>query len=188
MNDVDLGYAFTLSPEQAVAYFRQKGFTFSWDWHDTWQQAQARGFTVAKALRLDVLQDIRGAVDKALAEGRTFEQFRKELTPLLQAKGWWGKALLGDGAGGAQVAQLGSPRRLQTIYQVNLQTAYMAGRYKSMMENAAARPYWMYSAVLDGRTRPAHRSLHGIIARYDSPFWRHFTRPTAGAAAAGCGR
>lgn len=177
MPDVDLAYLFGLPPEQAVAYLKKKGFAFSWDWEEVWQAAHAKAFTVAKAMRLDILQDIRDAVTRALAEGRTLRQFQQELTPLLQAKGWWGRPLLGDGAGGAVQVQLGSPRRLRTIYEVNLQTSYMVGRYQSMMENVTARPYWMYVAVLDSRTRPAHRALHGTIARYDSPFWNHFYPP-----------
>lgn len=177
MNKVDLTYACKLPPEKAVQYFRQKGYTFSWNWQDTLEGAHARAFTVAKALRLDILQDIRSAVDRSLAEGRTFEQFQRELMPVLKSKGWWGKALVGDGAGGAQVVQLGSPYRLKTIYQTNLQTSYMAGRWKALMENVAERPYFMYVAVLDSRTRPLHRALHGKVFRYDDPFWLYFWPP-----------
>lgn len=174
---VDLSYAFGLSPEQAVKYFESKGYTFSWNWRDTFQQAHTRAFTVAKALRGDVLEDLNWGVGRALREGRTLEQFQRDVMPLLQSKGWWGKVLIGDGEGGGQVVQLGSPYRLRTIYQTNLQTSYLAGRYQAMMANVANRPYWMYVAILDARTRPEHRALHGTIARYDSPFWRYFYPP-----------
>lgn len=177
MAEIDLAYAIGLPPEQAIAYFRAKGYQISWDWHTVRKEAHAKSFTVAKAMRTDILEDLRVAVDKALAEGRSFEQFRKELTPILQAKGWWGKhEMLGEGGELYQV-QLGSPRRLRTIYQTNLQTAYMAGRYQAMMENVKARPYWMYVAVLDSRTRPAHRALHGKVFRYDDPIWLYLYPP-----------
>jgi SPP1 gp7 family putative phage head morphogenesis protein len=173
----DLSYAIGLPPEKAIEYFTSKGYTFSWDWQDVWQEAHAKAFTVAKALRMDVLQDIREMVQKSLDEGITFARFKKELTPKLQAKGWWGKEkIIGDEEGG-KVVQLGSPRRLHTIYQTNLQTAYMAGRYAQQMENVADRPYWQYVAVLDSATRPAHRRLHGKVFPYDDPFWDAFYPP-----------
>ena len=177
MQTIDVANLFGREPEQVVEYLRQKGYTFSWRWQDTLQEAHARAFTVAKALRLDILQDIRGSLDRAIREGRTFEQFQRELTPTLQTKGWWGKVMVGDGAGGAEVVQLGSPRRLRTIYEVNLQTGYQAGRYKSQWEDRENRPYWMYVAILDSRTRPLHRALNGKVFRADDPFWHYFYPP-----------
>ncbi len=178
MAGIDLNYAFRLPPEQAVAYFRGKvDAPISWDWQDLWQEAHAKAFTVAKALRVDVLQDIRDAVDRALAEGQTLAEFRRDLEPRLKAKGWWGKVMVGDGAGGAQQVQLGSPWRLKTIYRTNIQTAYMAGRWQALMANIDDRPYLQYVAVLDSRTRPTHRALHGKVFRYDDPFWRYLYPP-----------
>lgn len=71
----------------------------------------------------------------------------------------------------------GTPRRLNTIYRVNTQAAYSAGRYQRLMDNVDNRPYWQYSAVGDNRTRPAHMALHGRIYRYDDPFWVTFYPP-----------
>jgi len=165
---VDLSFAIGLPPEDAIAYFKSKGYAFSWNWHDVWQDAHAKSFTVAKAMKLDLLQDIRGAVDKALANGTTLATFRDELEPLLKAKGWWGK----DAETGAQ---LGSAHRLENIFRTNLQSSYMAGRYKQQMENADDRPYWQYIAVMDSRTRPAHSALNGKVFRFDDVFWdTHF--------------
>lgn len=174
--DIDLLYAFSLPPEEAVKYFASKGYTFSWDWWEVWQEAHDKAFTVAKVMRMDILQDIRAMVQKAIEEGITFEQFRKELEPRLKAKGWWGKQLIGDESGGFTV-QLGSVWRLLTIYETNLQTAYMTGRYAAFMDNAAQRPYWQYVAVMDSRTRPEHAVLHGKVFRFDDPFWDVFYPP-----------
>jgi SPP1 gp7 family putative phage head morphogenesis protein len=178
----DLFYAIGLPPEKAIEFFKSKGYTFSWDWHDTWQEAHAKAFTVAKVMRMDILQDIRDMVQKSLDEGITFQQFRKELEPKLKAKGWWGRRMIMDehppispldkgGIKGGYEVQLGSPHRLKTIYQTNLQTAYNAGRWKEQMENVDNRPYLQYVAVMDSRTRPHHKILNGKVFRADDPFW-----------------
>lgn len=90
-DDVDLAYCMSLPPKEAVAYLASKGFAITWDWQGLWQESQAQAFTVAKVTRLDILQDIRDTVETALKEGKTLAWFTKELTPVLQAKGWWGK-------------------------------------------------------------------------------------------------
>ncbi|MDO9053832.1 MAG: phage minor head protein [Sulfurimicrobium sp.] len=169
---VDLSAVFGLPPEQAIEYFKAKGYAITWDWRELWQEAHANAFTVAKVMNTDILNDIRGALDDALNDGTTLRDFQKSLTPVLQAKGWWGKTEhVNTLTGEVSTAQLGSPRRLKTIYQTNLQTAYMAGRYKRMMENVGTHPYWQYVAVMDGRTRPTHRAMNGRVFRYDDPAW-----------------
>jgi SPP1 gp7 family putative phage head morphogenesis protein len=169
---LSLAAVFGLPPEKAIEYFQSKGYAITWSWQDLWQEAQAKAFTVAKVMNTDILNDIRGALDDELNNGTTFRDFEKKLTPILQAKGWWGKTEhVNTGTGEVTTAQLGSPRRLKTIYQTNLQTAYMAGRYKQMMESSDSHPYWQYVAVLDGRTRPTHRSMNGRVFRYDDELW-----------------
>lgn len=169
---VDLSAVFGLPPDKAIEYFQSKGYAITWNWRDLWQESQAKSFTVAKVLNTDILNDIRGALDDALNNGTTLHDFKKNLTPVLQAKGWWGKTEHTDTTTGeVSAAQLGSPRRLKTIYQTNLQTAYMAGRYRSMMESADSHPYWQYVAVLDRRTRPTHRAMNGRVFRYDDALW-----------------
>ncbi len=178
MTEVDLSYAVKLPPELAMEYFRGKGYQITFDWHEMLAEAHDVAFTVAKAMETDLLEDIRAAVAAALAEGQTLEEFRAGLTPLLKKKGWWGKReILDERTGEIREAQLGSPWRLRTIYQTNLQTAYMAGRQRAMEENTADRPWWLYVAVLDSRTRPAHRALNGSAFSHDDPFWKSHYPP-----------
>lgn len=177
MDKADLGFAFSLPPEQAIEYFRSKGYTITWGWEDLWQEAHARAFTVVGIMKLDVLQDIRGALDSALAKGTTLADFEKQIKPILQAKGWWGRDAQTDTGTGEMSGKGLEPWRLKTIYQTNLQTAYMAGRYKFQKDNAADRPFWQYVAVMDRRTRPAHAALNGRVFRYDDPFWQSFYPP-----------
>lgn len=175
--EIDLVHAIGLPPEKAIEYFQSKGYAITWSWRDLWQEAHAKAFTVAGVTKLDVLQDIRDALASALKEGKTLADFEKELTPLLQKKGWFGTNAQADKITGEMTGKGLTPRRLKTIYQTNMQTAYMSGRYKALMENAVDRPFWQYVAVMDSRTRPSHRSLNGRVFRYDDPFWQSFYPP-----------
>ncbi|MGA5655254.1 phage minor head protein [Rahnella contaminans] len=169
---VDLGVAASLPPKEAISYFESKGYKIGWNWYETLEAAHARAFTVAKCANLDVLNTLRESVDKALKSGMTEDQFVKELTPTLQKMGWWGKQTIVDSTGTAQTVQLGSPRRLATIYQTNTRTAYAAGRYAQQMNQAETFPYWQYVAVIDTRTRASHAELNLMTFRYDDPFWQ----------------
>lgn len=79
---------FNVPPADAVESFRAKGFHVGWDWRDTDAALHARSFTVAKAMRLDLLQDIRAALDKVIADGENFDGFVDRLEPTLRAKEW----------------------------------------------------------------------------------------------------
>lgn len=177
MPDVDLKFALGLPPEKAIKYFQDKGYKFSWDWHETWQEAHHKAFTVAKVMRADILQDIRNEMDKAISEGKGYKEFEKNLEPMLKAKGWWGKKTVMDENGFAKQVQLGSPHRLKLIYDTNKQIAFMQGRYQTQLDAAPLKPYWKYVTRDDSKVRLSHRTLHGKVFRFDDPFWDHFYPP-----------
>lgn len=173
----DLAYAIGLKPEEAIRYFEGKGYAIGFKWEDVWQEAHARAFTVAGVMKVDVLQDIRNALGKSVESGGTLAQFQKELMPVLERKGWLGRGHLVDDQTGEIQGKRLTPRRLETIFRTNMQSAYMAGRFATQLENVDERPWWEYVAVMDNRTRPAHRVLNGRVYRYDDPFWRTFYPP-----------
>ena len=127
--------------------------------------------------------DIRGAVDRAIAEGATLGGFQDELEPLLARRGWWGRApMLDPVTGETRIVQLGSPHRLRTIFETNLRTSYAAGRWERIQRVAEHLPYLRYVAVLDGRTREEHAAWHGTVALASDDFWRglYTILPTGG--------
>lgn len=161
-----------LPPVEALEYFRAKGLEESFAWQDVWQEEHARAFTVAKAMRRDILQDIRDAVATAMAQGLTVDQFKSALQPLLEAKGWWGRQPMADPlTGEIREVQLGSARRLDTIFEVNMRTAYQAGRWKRLQETKKAFPFLRYVTVQDDKVRPQHRAWHGVVRPIDDPWW-----------------
>ena len=171
---VDLSGNFDMPPQDAVRYFRGKGYRISRDWTDVWGGGHARNFTVAKVAQIDLLTDIRRSLDQALANGETFESWKARIIPTLVTKGWWGTVRDAKitGTGDAVVI---NPRRLKVIYDTNLRTARAAGQWARIQAAKATRPYLRYSAVMDRRTRPQHRAWHSTILPVDHPWWQtHF--------------
>ena len=140
-----------------------------------WHEEHATAFTVAKAMQLDVLSDLHGAVVDAMEKGQSFETFKKHIKPLLRQKGWWGKKEMTDPLTGETVkAQLGSDRRLQTIYRVNMRSAYQKGQYDRTMASDL-HPYLLYRIGPSVHHREEHQSWDGLILPKDDPFWdSHF--------------
>ncbi|MBR6421951.1 minor capsid protein [bacterium] len=171
-----LAELFGLTPQRALEFFQNKNNKEQKEWWSRiWQEQHEKAFTVAQTLKRDVLKEIRAEVQKAIENGTTLKEFQKNLKPALQKKGWWGK--VPDPDNPEKEVQLGSPRRLETIFNVNLRTAYQTGRYQAMTDNAENRPYWQYIAVDDDRTRAEHKQLNGKVFRYDDPFWDTFYPP-----------
>lgn len=159
-------------PKDALQYFRAKIATPGFDWRDIWRTEHASAFTVAKATQADVLGSIREALDKALAEGQTYRQFAANLTPTLQDLGWWGRQMMVDPVTGQAVdAQLGSPRRLKTIFRANLRTARAAGQWHRAQRTKEALPYLLYELGPSREHRAEHVAWHGTLLPVDHPFW-----------------
>ncbi len=117
------------------------------------EEEHAHAFTVATALQVDLLAEIRSALDTALAEGQTFAQFREALEPRLRQRGWWGTQQVTDPQTGEErVALLGSPSRLRLILNANVSTAYAAWQWARIERVQAARSY--LSALRHRRGRP----------------------------------
>lgn len=177
--------AFFLAPARAIAFLRGKKLRISGSWTQVWREQHARAFTVANLAKLDLLQDIRNMLDAAIAgevapdstgepvrRGITFQQFKKDLVPRLKARGWWGyEETVNPDTGEVIEKQLGSVRRLRTIFQTNVQSAYQAGRYRGQMESVNDLPYWQYDAVMDGSTTAGCQALGGKVFRADDPVW-----------------
>ena len=173
-------FSLDLSFDEAVAYYEAKGLKLSPDsWRDLWETAHARAFTVARVTEMDMLMDIKIAVDRAIADGVRLDEFQEQLTDLLSRRGWFaptGKDAIMEMPDGTKRKRL-TPWRIETIYRTNMQSAYSVGRYEQMMEVADSRPYWCYMAIMDGRTRPGHAAMNGMTYRYDDPIWSEWYPP-----------
>ena len=82
----------------------------------------------------------REAVDKAIADGTTLEEFRRDFDRIVARYGW-------DYNGGRDW-------RTRVIYETNLNTSYAAGRWEQLQ----AAPFWQYEHA-DWVENPRHQHL-----------------------------
>ena len=145
-------------------YFRQKLNLGTERWTDIMKGQHDKAFVVAGAMSGDLLEDLRQAVDKAVAGGSTLADFRRDFDKIVAERGW---------------EHNGSRDwRSRVIYQTNLASSYAAGRWQQLTDPdmLKVRPYWRYKhsdSVL--RPRPQHLAWNGLILRADDPWWQiHF--------------
>ena len=170
-----------LQHREAIAYFRSKGYApVLQRFHhlDHFREEHARNWVVAKAMREDVSQAIRDAVDRQLSEGIPIDQAIRDLAPELQRLGWWGKARMTDPlTGEEELVQLGSMRRLRTIFDTNMRTAHAAGHWASIQRTKQSFPYLEYVQIDRPTKRHEHERFHGRIWHVDDPIWLRIYPP-----------
>ncbi|HJW81957.1 MAG TPA: phage minor head protein [Acidiferrobacterales bacterium] len=154
----------SLAFAEQIAFFRQKLSLPTQAWTDIWEAQHDRAFVVAGAMKEDLLNDLRDAVDRVISEGITFETFKKDFLSVVSRNGWSGWTGEGTPAGEAW--------RARVIYDTNLRTSYAAGRLEQMKAVADELPYWRYRHA-DGveHPRPEHLAWDGLVLRSDDPFW-----------------
>lgn len=176
--DAHVSIGFDVTPQQAVDYFRSKGLRESFNYDDLLAEEHATAFTVAKMADIDLLRDVHESLQQALQDGVRFRDWADMLKPTLQARGWWGRQAVRDPVTGATVvSELGSARRLETIFRTNMQSAYAVGQWQQIKEQQADAPYLMYDAVDDYRTRAQHAAWDNKVLPVSSQWWDTHSPP-----------
>lgn len=165
-------------PKEALDWLKAKKLSPGFDYRDVWRDEHSIGFTVAKMTNLDLLSDVKSLVEEALAEGQSFAQFREVLKPLLVKRGWWGQQEMNDPlTKESRVVQLGSDRRLRTIYETNMRTAYSAGQWARIERTRRAMPYLLYTLGPSREHRAEHLQWADLCLPVDDPFWQTHIGP-----------
>ena len=166
----ELSAVFGKTPREVVDWLRSKELATSWSYRDIYGEAHRRTFTVAKVMKLDLLADIHASLTDALEDGVGFDEWKKRLRPTLAAKGWYGRTeVVNPETGEVKTITVGS-RRLRTIYETNIRSAYNHGRRLHQLSSPSME-YWMYVSALLPTTRPTHRAMHGRVYPRSHPFW-----------------
>lgn len=155
----DVASAIDLPFDEAIRFFRDKANIPTRSWRDVWDAAHSKAFMVAGASTEALVSDFRAAIDKALADGTTLDDFRKDFDSIVKKHGW---SYRGDRAW-----------RTRVIFETNMRTAYAAGQYAQLTEPATleAMPYWQYNHSGARHPRLNHKAWDGLCLAADDPFW-----------------
>jgi hypothetical protein len=170
-----------LRPEDVLSFFRAKGLAppdARFDFRDVWQNGHATQFVVAKAMQTEVLEVIRAELDEALANGGTVRTFMDRLEPELKRLGWWGRGTQRDPlTGEMKNVQLGSPRRLELIFNANMRSAHAAGKWARIERVKDAFPFLRYVQIQRATKREDHALYHDLVLPVDDPAWERIYPP-----------
>lgn len=118
---------------------------------------RSQSVSIAGLASLEQIKAIIDLVRSVMDAGGTFADFQKKVE-----------------AGDLSVVL--SKARLDNIFRTNMQAAYSRGRYEQQMRVTMNRPYWMYDAINDSRTRPSHLAMDGTVLHHSHPWWKtHYT-------------
>ena len=145
--------------EEQAKYFEKKLNLKTNSYLDVLGEEHDYFFMVAGANRNEVLTEFRQAIDDAILNGETLENFRKRFDEIVAKTGW-------EYNGGRNW-------RTRIIYDTNVYGSYNRGRLQQHLELAEDMPYWEYQHNDNAHPRPQHVAWDGLVLRYDNPFWKY---------------
>lgn len=143
--------------DEAIRYLEGKLPEVSLTSLDLAGPVHAKVFTVAGSTSVDLVSDLQQALVRALKNGTTITQFRKDFDAAVQDHGWAYKGKRGW--------------RTSVIFNANMRSAHMAGRWAQIQANVQRRPFLQYRTAGDARVRPQHRAWNGLIYPVGHSFW-----------------
>ena len=157
--DPALSIVFKLPFQEQESFFKNKLNIPTARWDDLWKGQHARGFMIAGAIKAELLADFRTAVDKAISDGVTLRDFRKDFDRIVAKHGW---------------SYNGSRNwRSEVIYSTNIRTAYAAGRWAQLTDPDMLKFYGflVYRHGDSIHPRPLHQSWDGTTLPANDPWW-----------------
>ncbi len=148
--------------DPAVEWFRRRTVTPASQIKSMEEGALKKAFYVTGVSDLEALKAVKASLERALAKGETFEDWKADV----KAQGLFKSPEF-------------TRHRLETIFRTNIQNAFSGGRYSELTSPAVLRrrPYWRFSAVRDNRTTSVCAAAHGTILPTDHPWWKTHIPP-----------
>ncbi|MDP9990922.1 SPP1 gp7 family putative phage head morphogenesis protein [Variovorax boronicumulans] len=143
---------------EAIDYLKGKLPETSQAHDDLAGPVHGKVFTVTGATKTDLVRDLHRSITSAIENGTTITDFRKDFDKAVQQHGWQYKGKRGW--------------RTSVIFDTNMRSARMAGRWKQLQDGKDRRPFLQYRTAGDARVRPQHRQWNSLIYAVDDAFWQ----------------
>ena len=160
------------SYKEAVDYFKQKINLPTRRWNDLEGAMHTRAFTVAGAMRADILLDFRKAVDRAIEKGDSLQDFRNNFYDI--AKKW-------RAADPSFDAKMEKPKygawRSKVIYQTNMVTAAAAAQERQARAMPDVFTHAKYICQMLPGSRDEHKAWNGTVLPVNDPWWEKHSPP-----------
>ena len=131
---------------------------------ETYRKAEAsmklRAFTIANVSGLDAVNRVKKLYQDALTEGQSRAEVLGNLDAYLKQVG----------------VSEANPYWLELHYRNNMMTAYNAGRWAQIADNALVEVL-VYNSVMDDGTTELCTELNNVAKPKDDPFWEQFYPP-----------
>ena len=158
--------------KEAVDYFKQKINLPTKRWNDLEGAMHTRAFTVAGAMRADILLDFRNAVDKAIEKGESLQDFRNQFYQI--ASKWRESDPSFD-------EKMKKPKygawRSKVIYQTNMLTAAAAAQERQAREMPEVFTHAKYICMMMPTSRDEHKAWNGTVLPINDPWWEKHSPP-----------
>ena len=158
--------------KEAVDYFRQKINLPTKRWNDLEGAMHTRAFTVAGAMREDILCDFRKAVDAAITNGESLESFRDRFNSI--AEKWRAT----DSDFDKKMNKAGyAAWRSKVIYQTNMLTCAAAAQERQARAMPDVFTHAKYVCMMLPTSREQHQQWNGIVLPVNDPWWNKHSPP-----------
>lgn len=148
---------FAVQFQEAIDFLKGKLPEGSLAWDSLAGPVHAKVFATAGLTRASFVGELQASLVQALQQGQTITAFRKDFDRIVQQYGWTYRGKRGWRTG--------------VIFDTNMRSAHMAGRWAQIEANKEARPFLQYRTAGDARVRPLHRQWDGQIHAVDDAFW-----------------
>jgi hypothetical protein len=158
--------------KEAVDYFKQKINIPTKRWNSLKGAMHTMAFSIAGAMRADILLDFRNAVDKAISNGDSLQDFRDNFYKI--ASKWRESDPSFD-------EKMKKPKygawRSKVIYQTNMLTAAAAAQERQARELPDVFTHAKYVCMMLPGSREEHKAWNGTVLPVNDPWWEKHSPP-----------